>query len=171
MTNATIEFHPLRLAVLKEAESWIGTPFHHEARLKGHGVDCGQFLLAVYEAVGVMPHIETEHYPPDFHMHQSKEWYKGIVEQYADEIEDSPAPADLVLFRVGRVYSHGAIVVNWPLIIHAYVGHRKVERSFATGGELSQRKMKFFQPHAFAFAMPDVASTAEFMPDVASTAE
>jgi hypothetical protein len=34
---------------------------------------------------------------------------------------ESPAPADLALFRYGRAVSHGSIVVEWPLLVHAYV--------------------------------------------------
>lgn len=33
-----------RAAVIAEAESWLSTPYHHEARIKGHGVDCAQIL-------------------------------------------------------------------------------------------------------------------------------
>ena len=31
-------------------------------------------------------------------------------------------PADIVLWRFGRCFSHGAIVVDWPIVIHAYLG-------------------------------------------------
>ncbi|MGH6984585.1 MAG: hypothetical protein ACREEI_10205 [Stellaceae bacterium] len=31
-------------------------------------------------------------------------------------------PADIALWRFGRCFSHGAIVVDWPVVIHAYLG-------------------------------------------------
>jgi cell wall-associated NlpC family hydrolase len=37
----------LRAAVVREAESWIGTPFHHAARVKGAGIDCLMLLAEV----------------------------------------------------------------------------------------------------------------------------
>jgi cell wall-associated NlpC family hydrolase len=141
--------HPLREAVLKEAREWLGTPFHHFARIKGAGVDCGQFLLAVYERAGAIPHIETPYYPPDFHIHRDTEWYAGIVETWADEISGPPEPADIALYRIGRVFSHGSIVVKWPTIVHAYIAHRKVEVARGDGGSLAGHTVKFFSPHAF----------------------
>ena len=31
-------------------------------------------------------------------------------------------PGDIALWRFGRCFSHGAIVVDWPVVIHAYLG-------------------------------------------------
>ena len=44
-----------RLAVVAEAESWLGTPYHHEARIKGHGVDCveHQVLQRAMQQIGI----------------------------------------------------------------------------------------------------------------------
>ncbi len=129
---------PRRAAVLAEAESWLGTPFHHEARVKGAGVDCGQLLLEVYERVGLIPHVEVPHYPPDFHMHHDREWYAELLASYAREFAGppegrTPQPADVVLFRVGRVFSHGAIVAPcWPRLIHADYRVGRVCRGDAT---------------------------------------
>jgi cell wall-associated NlpC family hydrolase len=44
----------LRAMVVEEARSWAGTPFRHQARVKGVGVDCAQLVIAVGEAAGVM---------------------------------------------------------------------------------------------------------------------
>src|SRR5215469_180915 len=85
------EISARRAAVIAEAKTWLKTPFHHMARVKGAGVDCGQLLLAVYHNAGCMPYIETEYYPRDFYLHSGVEWYKTIVEQYADET-DKPEP-------------------------------------------------------------------------------
>ena len=54
----------LREAVVTEAASWIGTPFHHAARVKGAGVDCLMLLAEVYERAGVT----TEHINPPFYV-------------------------------------------------------------------------------------------------------
>ena len=40
VTAVKPSLHDPRAAVVKEAESWIGTPFHHAARVKGAGIDC-----------------------------------------------------------------------------------------------------------------------------------
>lgn len=41
-------------AVIAEARTWIGTPFRHQAKCKGVGVDCVQLIAGVGEAAGVM---------------------------------------------------------------------------------------------------------------------
>jgi len=140
----------LRNKVLKEAETWLRTPFHHLQRCKGAGVDCGQFLLGVYHNVGIMPNITTEYYPRDFHLHRDREWYKEIVSTYATEMPPNyiPLPADIVLYRIGRVYSDGAIVVDWPRIIHSYVTMGVVYAD-GTGGWISGHRHVFFRPLAF----------------------
>ncbi|WP_436904878.1 hypothetical protein [Acinetobacter johnsonii] len=37
-----------QLAV-QEALTWLGTPYHHQGRVKDVGVDCGTLLCEVYE--------------------------------------------------------------------------------------------------------------------------
>lgn len=112
-----------REAVIQEAMTWLRTPHHNGARMKGHGVDCGQFPIAVYSACGLIPPITTDPYPPDFHMHKDREWYLEIVNTWGRELpEGAPLKkADFVLYKIGRIFSHGAIVIDWPHIIHAYV--------------------------------------------------
>lgn len=111
-----------RVAVVNEVRSWLGTPYHHEARVKGVGVDCAQLLIGVYSAVGLAPPPAVEHYPPDWHLHRTAERYLSIVLDHAREIPGPPLAGDIVLWRFGRCFSHGAIVVEWPLVIHAYLG-------------------------------------------------
>lgn len=45
---------PRRLAVIAEARTWIGTPFRHQAAVKGAGADCGGLVRGVGEAAGVL---------------------------------------------------------------------------------------------------------------------
>ena len=118
-----------RKAVVAEAMSWIGTPFHHAGRLKGIGVDCAMFPLAVYSAVGIIPPIDTvEPYPVDWHLHRSEERYLETVLRYADET-DAPQTGDFVLFQFGRCFSHGAIITDYPNIIHSYFRQGVIEGS------------------------------------------
>ena len=110
----------MRLAIVREAKEWLGTPWHHEARVKGSGVDCGMFILEIGERVGAIPHVDPPHYSMDFMLHNEKEWYLETVLQYCVELEGPPyLPGDIILFRHGRTYSHGAIVIDYPKIIHA----------------------------------------------------
>ena len=113
-----------RARVVREALTWLRTPYHHAARVRGAGVDCGQFPLAVFEAAGVLPHIEPEPYVYDWNLHQEDRRYIDTVERHASPLPEgaAPLPGDIALFRVGRSISHGAIVVEWPVVVHAYQG-------------------------------------------------
>jgi cell wall-associated NlpC family hydrolase len=113
-----------RQAVIDESITWLRTPHHNGARLKGVGVDCGQYPLAVYEATGLIPKTQTERYSPQFHLNRDEEWYLKLCLQLGKQLPDGvlPKKADFVLYKVGRVFSHGAIVLEWPRIIHSYVG-------------------------------------------------
>ncbi len=116
-----------RAAVIAEARTWIRTPYHHSARVKGAGVDCAQILAAVYADVGIIDPVDTGPYPADWHMHRSEERYLNFVLRYAHRV-DKPLPGDVVLLRYGRTYSHGGIITrSSPLtVVHAWMSHRIV---------------------------------------------
>lgn len=108
-----------RQAVIDEAMTWLGTPYHHNARIKGVGVDCAQLPAAIYHAVGLIPHLEPE-YSPQWMMHRDEEKYLEWVRPYAHEITREEVKAgDLIVWKFGRTYSHSAIVIDRPTIIHA----------------------------------------------------
>lgn len=50
-----------RSAVVREARTWLGTPFQHQGRLKGQGVDCLGVVSAVGRALGVVDHDELDY--------------------------------------------------------------------------------------------------------------
>jgi len=134
-----------RRAVVEEARTWIGTPFHHAARVKGAGVDCLMLLAEVYERAGVASHVEPPFYVPDWHLHRDAERYREGLLQYARPTDGPPQAGDIALFRFGRTFSHGAIVVDWPRLIHAYwaIG---VVWGDATLYPLRDREVRFFTP-------------------------
>jgi cell wall-associated NlpC family hydrolase len=133
-----------RAAIVAEAVSWIGTPFHHEARVKGAGVDCAMLLAEVYERAGIVGRIEIPHYPPDWHLHRDAERFLMRLLEHAREIAGPPQPGDVALFRYGRCFSHGAIVVAWPRVVHANFLARAVTWGDARLAPLEGRAVKFF---------------------------
>ncbi len=109
-----------RAKVVAEARSWLGTRYHHRAKLKGIGVDCAQLVLGVYENVGLVAPFDTGDYPMDWALHRDDERYLGIISRLAGPIEPEAAkPGDVVLFKFGRAFSHGAIITERPQIVHA----------------------------------------------------
>ena len=118
----------IRAAVVAEAMTWLGTPWAHQARVKGVGVDCAQFPLLVYANAGVFQPFDPGDYPSDWHIHRDEERYLGIVLSLGcrEIAEEDVKPGDLILVKIGRVYSHGAIVTKWPQAIHASLPDRRV---------------------------------------------
>lgn len=134
-----------RQRVVDEVVTWLGTPFHHEARVKGAGVDCLMLLAEVYERAGVVGHVDPPHYPPDWNFHHDVERYLEGLLRYVCEIEGPPLPGDVALFKVARTFSHGAIVIDWPRVVHAHWANGVVWGD-ATLNPLAGRAVRFFTP-------------------------
>lgn len=111
-----------RAHVVAVAHSWIGTPYVHAGRVKGAGADCLTLLAGIFEEAGLIEKINIPYYPQDWHLHRAEERYMVGLLRYAKEIPGNPQPGDIALWKFGHCFSHGAIVVKWPVIIHAYVG-------------------------------------------------
>lgn len=140
------EIEQERARAVAEAETWLGTPYHHRAAVKGVGADCALFPLAVYRAA--VPHrmgpVTVPSYPRDWHLHKDRGLYREIVSAVAREIDEAAAqPGDFVLYRFGRVESHGAILIRPGLLIHSYVEVGVVYQE-ADADWLAARKASFW---------------------------
>ena len=140
----------LQSQIVTEAYSWIDTPYHHAARVKGAGVDCAQLLIAVYSVVGILPvDFTVDDYPMDWHLHRDEERYLNHVLAYTHAV-DVPQVGDIALFKFGRTVSHGAILVavegEQLGIIHAYRSARCVCLQFLNlNAELQSRFAGFYR--------------------------
>ena len=133
-----------REAVVVEARSWKGTPYHHEGKVKGVGCDCAMLILESFAGAGLVDRPDIKRYTHDWHMHRSDEEYLEVVEQYLHRVDDSELsfeergpdfrlfPGDVMVWRIGRTFSHGGIVSDWPRIIHAYFPSQMVEEEDLT---------------------------------------
>lgn len=108
--------------VVRIAHEYLRTPYHTGARVKGVGVDCLTLLACVFSDAGLVLDPTIPHYSPEFMLHRSDEKYIEGLLQHAREVGAPPARGDIVLWKFGRCFSHAALVVEWPLVIHAYVG-------------------------------------------------
>lgn len=133
-----------RQAVIDEAMTWMGTPYHHEATVKGAGVDCAQLLRLVYKEAGVIDDFLYPQYPPDWMQHRSEEKYLSFVVDRAEQVE-IPLPGDAVVYKVGRCFAHGAIIIEWPSIIHASNRDREVVLADGLQGWLAGREYQFWR--------------------------
>lgn len=132
-----------RAAVVAEAKSWLGTPYHPMGRIKGVGVDCAMLPAEVYAACGVIPPQDIAFYPMDWHLHRSGERYLAHVLRLGHEVA-APRPGDLALFRFGRAFSHGAIVIDWPQVVHAVIHSPVTLADVLADADLAARERRFF---------------------------
>jgi len=125
----------LRAQIVAEAFSWLRTPYHHQAHIKGVGVDCVWLLIEVYKSVGIVaPDFDPGNYEGEWYFHQSEEIYLAGVIQHAHKIE-TPELGDVALYNFGKCVSHGVIIVSVPdaqgggelVGIHAHRPSRNVE--------------------------------------------
>ncbi len=139
-----------RHSVALEARAWIGTPYHHQADVRGAGVDCAMLLVRVFEHCGLIPpRVDPRPYAPEWHLHRSEEVYLGWLTQYAvEQHTGEPAPGDVVAWRYGRAFSHAAIVVgegSRAAIVHALRSAGSVVLGTLDDAELMARPSKRFR--------------------------
>lgn len=132
----------MRERIVAEAKSWIGTPYHNCADVKGVGCDCGMLLVRVFVDLGVVETFDPRPYAHDWHLHRGEERYLDALLARALKVE-TPKPGDVMLFRVGRCYSHGAIVSRLaPLTItHASFPAGVVLEEVVTGNAMIRERM------------------------------
>lgn len=134
-----------RAAIVAEALSWESTPYHPHARIKGVGCDCAQLPAAVYEAVGLIEPVNPT-YTSDWMLHRDEEKFLGFVLPQARQIKLADVlPGDLILWRYGRTFSHAAIVIDMPEVLHAALKGGAVIRADVTReSDLKDRECRYF---------------------------
>jgi cell wall-associated NlpC family hydrolase len=110
---------------VQAALSYIGTPYHHQGRIKGVGVDCATMLILAGCDAGLIDNFELPEYSPQWMLHRNEEVYLEIIGKHCHEIEPPALPGDIAVWKIGRTFSHAAIVIEWPKVVHAVV-NRKV---------------------------------------------
>jgi hypothetical protein len=144
-------------AVIAAGRSWIGTPYHHMARVKGHGVDCAQVLIAAFVEAEMVEDFNPGYYTMDWHLHRNEERYLSFMETYLERIDEGedqrsvlerplwvPPPASVIAIRVGRTFSHGALVTQWPNVIHANVHDGCVVETTVRGTVMETRPLRTY---------------------------
>ena len=116
-----------RAAVVAAARSWLGTPYHNCADIRGVGVDCGMLLVRVFVELG-LPAVRPAAVSGRLASAPRARSAISASSSIAAARSYSPQPGDVMVLRYGRCYSHGGIVTNAsPLtIVHAYHPARSV---------------------------------------------
>ena len=120
----------VREAVLTSARSWLGTPYRHQASIKGVGSDCLGLVRGVWREVYGDEPEKPPPYTPDWAEALGEETLLLAARTHLTEIAVSQAvPGDLLLFRMGLgcPAKHIAILYGERRIIHAYWGRAVCE--------------------------------------------
>ena len=114
-----------RNEIVAEARRWIGTPYRHQASLKGVGCDCLGLVRGVWRAV---VGAEPEHAPPyrpDWAEATRFESLAAAASRHFSPVAVADiAAGDVLLFRwrAGFVAKHAAIVTASDRMVHAHDG-------------------------------------------------
>ena len=115
--------------IVTEARSWIGTPYRHQASLKGVGCDCLGLLRGVWrEVMGQEPELPPP-YSPDW-AEAGADTLVAAARRYLVGIERHEiAPGDVLLFRWRDTLpaKHCAVATSPSSMIHAHNGACVVE--------------------------------------------
>lgn len=101
-------------------------------------MDCGQLVIAVMSEAGLVEAFDLEAYSAQWNLHQGRELYLEQTRQYCDPVAAPWEVGDILIYRVGRCASHGAIYIGENRVVHA-LGGRQVEIADITGLYFSSR--------------------------------
>lgn len=119
----------MREAALAEAQDWVGTPYQHQASVKGVGSDCLGLIRGVWRSLyGHEPETPPA-YTPDWAEEKGEETLLEAASRWLSPQTD-PQPGDVLVFRLkpGRPCKHvGILSGQGDRVLHAYWGRAVVE--------------------------------------------
>jgi NlpC/P60 family putative phage cell wall peptidase len=111
--------------IVAAARSWLGTPYHHQASVKGAGCDCLGLVRGVYEDLYGKPAETPPPYSRDWAEASSAETMLEAARRHLRAIDLHEArEGDVVIFRLrpGAMAKHAAILSGEGRMIHAIEG-------------------------------------------------
>lgn len=108
--------------IVRIALSWKGTPYHHQAALRGVGADCLGFLRGVYEEYTGQKAEKSPPYSPSWGESDGRELLLLAASKYLLPTDYPKWKAgDVLVFRVRHAISskHCAIAIDNDNMIHA----------------------------------------------------
>ncbi len=119
--------------VVGEVRSWIGTPYVHQASVKGAGADCLGLVRGVWRALQGDEPEAIPNYTPDWAEPARDEvLWRAARRWLIEDRADHERAGDVLLFRMARgsIAKHLGVQVSVgqaPAFVHAYSGHAVVE--------------------------------------------
>lgn len=120
----------MRRQIVRAARGWIGTPYHHQASVRGVGCDCLGLARGIYREVLGREPASPPPYTPDWAEALGRETLLEAARAHLREIPAGDAgPGDVLVFRMRAhaVAKHIGILSGRGRMIHAYSGRDVVE--------------------------------------------
>jgi NlpC/P60 family putative phage cell wall peptidase len=111
------ETSSMRADIVALARGWLGTPYHHQASLKGVGCDCLGLIRGVYVEACGQPAETPPPYSRDWAEASARETMIEAAGRYFTPIDpDAAEPGDVLIFRLrpGAMAKHCAIISSAP---------------------------------------------------------
>ncbi len=136
-----------RERILAAARTWLGTPYHHQASLRGVGCDCLGLVRGIWRDLYGSEPEPTPPYSPYWAQQGGGETLAWAAERHLHPTAvEAVLPGDVLLFR-WRMHlpaAHCAILIEPDRILHAHDGAAVGEVAFTSWW---RRHLS----HAFAF--------------------
>ena len=137
--------------IVTQARTWIGTPFHHQARLKGKGCDCLGLIVGVVDELG----LKDKHGQPlagyDEVTYSKEPDGAYLTEKLTALLNEVPIveaqAGDLALFKVRENPQHMAFLTDYENtlgMVHSYAPARRVVEH-RLDDDWKQRLVKVFR--------------------------
>lgn len=138
-----------RACLIRDAMTWLHTPFRHMGDVKGAGVDCCMLLIRCFCDLGILPPFDPRPYAQAWHMHRSEERYLAWMGRIASPT-DSPQAGDVAVFKYGRVHSHAGIIIaaDGRRMVHAWAPDGEVTLSDGFEVDFTVRSVLYFDAWA-----------------------
>jgi NlpC/P60 family putative phage cell wall peptidase len=112
--------------VVDLARGWIGTPYHHQASVKGVGCDCLGLVRGIYAELYGRPAADPPPYSRDLAEATGRETLIEAASEHLTQVlfGDVGRPGDVLIFRLraGAMAKHCAIAASPARMIHAFEG-------------------------------------------------
>lgn len=115
----------MRLHIVTLARTWLGTPYHHQASLRGVGTDCVGLVRGIYRDLYGAEAEALPAYTRDWAEGSGRETLLDAARRHLIEIASFDAqPGDVLVFRWrrGMLAKHCAILSAPAAMIHALEG-------------------------------------------------
>ena len=112
-----------RQEIVAEARAWIGTPYRHQASLRGVGCDCLGLVRGIWRALhGAEPEAPGPY--PANPVDPADDALERAARRHLIPVPGAVEPGDVLLFRWrdGEAARHCAVATGPDAMVHAHAG-------------------------------------------------